>query len=76
MEFPAVCVVMTARYAKGIIDYLVSGQPTIHAEDSREIYVAASRAQRLLVMAVPKSQANRLAAHLGSSGAQITLIAL
>lgn len=75
MEFPAVCVVMTTRNAKGIIDYLETGQPMTHAEDSREIYVAASRAQRLLAIAVPKGQADRLASHLGSGGAKITLIA-
>jgi DNA helicase-2/ATP-dependent DNA helicase PcrA len=76
MEFPAVCVVMTVRDARGILDYLETGQPTMHAEASREIYVAASRARRLLAIAVPKSQAGRLAAYIGSSGAQVTLIAL
>jgi DNA helicase-2/ATP-dependent DNA helicase PcrA len=76
MEFPAVCVVMSVRTAKGILDYLETGKPTDCAEDSRKIYVAASRAQRLLVIAVPKSQASRLKAHIGSTGAQVTLISL
>ena len=45
-----------------------------HPEDFRKIYVAASRAQRLLAIAVPKNQADRLAFHLGSGGIQITLL--
>lgn len=76
MQFPAVCVVMTSQTAKGILDYLETGNPPDSAEDAREIYVAASRAERLLVIAVPKSQAERLAAHLGSSGAQISFMEL
>jgi len=76
MEFSAVCVVMTSATAKGILDYLETGNPKEHAENSREIYVAASRAQRLLVIAAPKSQASRLKVHIGSGGAQVTLISL
>jgi DNA helicase II / ATP-dependent DNA helicase PcrA len=73
MQFPAVCVVMTSHTAKGILDYLETGNPVEHAEASREIYVAASRAERLLAIAIPKSQAERLANHIGSMGAQVTL---
>jgi ATP-dependent DNA helicase UvrD/PcrA len=73
MEFPAVCVVMTVATAKGIIDYLETGSPADQAESAREIYVAASRAERLLVIAAPKSQADRLAAHLATTGAQVTV---
>jgi DNA helicase-2/ATP-dependent DNA helicase PcrA len=74
MEFPAVCVVMTV--AKGIIDYLETGNPANQAEDARKIYVAASRAERLLAIATPKSQADRLAAHLATTGAKVTIITL
>jgi DNA helicase-2/ATP-dependent DNA helicase PcrA len=76
MEFPAVCVVMTVATAKGIIDYLETGSPAEQAESAREIYVAASRAERLLVIAAPKSQADRLAAHLATTGAEVTMITL
>jgi ATP-dependent DNA helicase UvrD/PcrA len=76
MEFPAVCVVMTVATAKGIIDYLETGSPAEQAESVREIYVAASRAERLLAIASPKSQADRLAAHLATTGAEVTMITL
>lgn len=67
-EFPAVCVVLTTASAKGIIDYLETGKPEERGENAREIYVAASRAERLLVIAVPSSQASRIAALLQASG--------
>jgi superfamily I DNA/RNA helicase len=76
MQFPAVCVVMTSKKAKGILDYLETGSPADCAEDSREIYVAASRAERLLVIAIPKSQAKRLSDHIGNTGAQVTVVPL
>lgn len=76
MQFPAVCVVMTPPTTKGILEYLEKGEPKEHAEGARKIYVAASRAQRLLAIAVPKSQASRLVAHIGNTGARVTLIAL
>ncbi len=71
-EFPAVCVVMTARTAKGIVDFLLAGEPLENAEAAREIYVAASRAEQLLVIAVPRSQASRLATHLSTPAHQVT----
>jgi DNA helicase II / ATP-dependent DNA helicase PcrA len=56
MEFPAVCVVLTTRTAGGILDLLegkdlsTSKTPIAEIEeDARKIYVAASRAERLLV---------------------------
>ena len=76
MEFLAVCVVMTVATAKGILDYLETGNPADQAENAREIYVAASRAQRLLVIAAPKSQAGRLASHLATTGAQVATVSL
>lgn len=44
LEFPGVCVVMT-KNSKAIMDFLETGFPQDHAEDAREIYVAASRAE-------------------------------
>lgn len=73
-EFPGVCVVLTN--AKGIIDYLETGSPADKAEDSREIYVAASRAERLLAIAVPKSQTKRLVAQLESTGTPVQMVQL
>lgn len=76
MEFGAVCVVMSTTTAKGIMDYLENGQRPENAEDAREIYVAASRAERLLVIAVPISQARRMTDHLKSTGASVILVPL
>ncbi|GMV94077.1 MAG: hypothetical protein AMXMBFR82_38550 [Candidatus Hydrogenedentota bacterium] len=73
MEFPAVCVVTTARTLGRILDYLETGEPADMAEDTRKLYVAASRAERLLVIAAPRSQANRLAAHLRGHGAKVEI---
>jgi len=74
LEFPAVCVVLTSANAKGILDYLETGQSDEHAEDAREVYVGASRAQRALVLAVPKSQSIRLKDHLEKSGAAVEIV--
>ena len=70
------CVVMTPRTAKGILNYLETGATGDQAEDAREIYVAASRAERLLVFAVPKSQAKRLSTHVAAKGSVIQLTSL
>lgn len=74
MEFPAVCVVTVPQTLKSILDYLETGAPADKAEMARELYVAASRAQRLLVIATPRTQSNRLAAHLQKAGATVTLL--
>lgn len=74
LEFPAVCVVTVASTLKGILDYLETGEPADKAEMARELYVAASRAQRLLVIAAPKSQSARFAAHLGKAGASLKVL--
>jgi ATP-dependent exoDNAse (exonuclease V) beta subunit len=71
MQFPAVCVVTTASTLKSILDFLETGKPGERAEDARKLYVAASRAQRLLVIAAPKSQAERLGTHLRAQGANV-----
>lgn len=76
MEFPAVCVVMSPRTAKGIIDYLSTGSPTASSEEARKIYVGASRAQRLLAIAAPRSQAKRLVSLLDATGASISPVTL
>ena len=76
MEFPAVCVVMSPRTAKSIVDYLSTGNLVDGSEEARKIYVAASRAQRLLVIAVPKSQATRLGDLLRTTGTSVSPIAL
>lgn len=76
MEFPAVCVVMTVPTTGLILDYLETGAPADSAEDARKIYVAASRAQRLLAIATPRSRAERLAAHLRSTNTVVTVVNL
>jgi superfamily I DNA/RNA helicase len=73
MEYPAVCVVTTTSTLKGILDFLETGEPADKAEDARKLYVAASRAERLLVLAAPKSQAERLKTHLCRQGADVTI---
>ncbi|MGH9970840.1 MAG: 3'-5' exonuclease [Pyrinomonadaceae bacterium] len=73
LEFPAVCVVTTAATLKGILDFLETGTPMEKAEDARELYVAASRAQKLLVFASPRTQADRFVSHLRKQGAEVTL---
>lgn len=72
LEFPAVCVVMTKSSGK-ILDHLEGTRMPDVEEDARKIYVAASRAQRLLAIAVPASQAARLQAHLAKAGTSIVL---
>lgn len=60
-EFPAVCVVLSTRKAKGTIEYLETGTNSTMAEELRKLYVGASRAQRLLVIATPHTQIKKLA---------------
>lgn len=73
MEFPAVCVVVSTKTAKGILDFLTDSNGGSDNEDARKIYVGASRAKRLLAVAVPKSQATRLVHLLQSTGADVSL---
>lgn len=67
LEFPAICVVMTAQTAKRILD-VFDGTSANSSEDARKIYVGASRAQRLLAIAIPKSQSGRLGDLFRSTG--------
>lgn len=73
MEFPAVCVVTTTSTLKSILDFLEVEESDDKAEDARKLYVAASRAEKLLVIAAPKSQSERLKAHFCSQGATVTI---
>lgn len=66
MEFPAICVVMSTSTAKGIIDFL-TGDDAADNEEARKIYVGASRAQRLLAIALPRTQAPRLRDKIAAS---------
>lgn len=74
MEFPGVCVVISTRTAKQILSYLETGHPDDAAEKARKIYVAASRAERLLVVAIPKGQSARLVGLFRATDAPVTLI--
>lgn len=76
MEFPAVCVAVSTRTAKGILEFLIASNGVSDNEEARKIYVGASRAQRLLAIAVPKSQATRLVGLLQSTGADVSLTGL
>lgn len=73
MQFPAVCVVTTSRTLGGILDFLQTGEPADQAENARKLYVAASRAEKLLVIAAPRSQAPRLKEHLEAQGASVNI---
>tara|TARA_R110000787_G_scaffold208307_3_gene318239 strand:+ start:4685 stop:6415 length:1731 start_codon:yes stop_codon:yes gene_type:complete len=73
LEFPAVCVVMTSQKAGRILDYLEGDTTNGADEDARKIYVAASRAERLLVMAIPKNTAGRMQALLTSVGSAVEI---
>ncbi|MBY9068247.1 ATP-dependent helicase [Hyphomonas sp. WL0036] len=73
LEFPAVCVVMTSQKAGRILDYLEGDTTNGADEDARKIYVAASRAERLLVMAIPKKTAGRMQALLTSVGSAVEI---
>ncbi|BCD97709.1 ATP-dependent helicase [Marinagarivorans cellulosilyticus] len=70
-QYQGVCVVLTTATAKGILTHLEEELDNRMAEDARELYVAASRAQKLLVFACPKSQSKRLTKHISSSGATV-----
>ncbi len=72
-EFPGVCVVMTTKRAGAIIDLLEGQASTGAEEEARKIYVGASRAERLLAIAVPKSRAARLQVLLVNGGCEVRL---
>jgi ATP-dependent DNA helicase UvrD/PcrA len=76
MEFPAVCVVMSPSTAKGIVDFLTADSGGGDNEEARKIYVGASRAQRLLAIALPKTQAPRLRDLMAAMGGDVVLVTL
>lgn len=76
MEFPAICVVMSPSTAKGILDFLTADDAGDDNEEARKIYVGASRAQRLLAIALPRTQAPRLRDLMAGMGGAVTLVAL
>ena len=59
-----------------ILDYLESGQPVGAAEEARKTYVGASRAQRLLAIAIPNSRADRMTALLRSGDEPVEIVKL
>lgn len=71
LEFPAVCVVTVSQTLKGILDYLENDTDGESAEMARELYVAASRAERLLVFAVPRKSADRVRKYLVNGGVAV-----
>ncbi|WP_421440770.1 UvrD-helicase domain-containing protein [Agrobacterium tumefaciens] len=75
MEFPAICVVMSPSTAKGIVDFL-TGDAAVDNEEARKIYVGASRAQRLLAIALPRTQAPRLRDLVAGMGGSVDFTAL
>ena len=72
-EFPGVCVVLTTKTAGAIIDLLEGQTLTGADEEARKIYVGASRAERLLAIAVPKSRAARLKTLFINGGCEVRL---
>jgi len=77
LEFPAACVVLTTKTAGAILDVLngiTSDAKTV--EEARKIYVAASRAERLLAIATPKSRVASLRTLLEMGGHPVEVIAL
>lgn len=72
LEFPAVCVVLTSQKTGSILTHLEGAGGDEAAEDARKIYVAASRAQRLLAVAIPKSGVHRLSKLFESFGCRTT----
>lgn len=76
LEYPAICVVTTSRTLGSILDFLETGSPYDKAEEARELYVAASRAQKLLAFAVPANLSDRFAAHLRGQGAYVMVTSI
>lgn len=77
LEFPAVCVVLTSRTSGRILEVL-NGTLTDPdpVEEARKIYVAASRAERLLAIATPKSRAATLKSILDVGGHATEMVTL
>lgn len=77
LEFPAVCVVLTVKTAGAILNVLTGTESaTEPVEEARKIYVAASRAERLLAIATPKSRAALLKEILDAGGHATQVVAI
>ena len=63
--------VLTSSNAKAILDLIVDAKSNGAAEQARKIYVGAARAQKLLALAIPDSQAKRLIDHLEAYGTPV-----
>lgn len=74
LEFSAVCVVLPPQTAGQILDVL-KGVNTIpkFIEGARKVYVAGSRAERLLAIATPKSQVHTLKGLIEVGGMTVTV---
>jgi hypothetical protein len=66
---------MSTSTAKGIVDFL-TGDGAADNEEARKIYVGASRAQRLLAIALPRTQAPRLRDLMAGMGGAVDLVAV
>lgn len=77
LEFPAVCVVLTPQTSGNILNVLTGLESASeHVEQARKIYVAASRAERLLAIATPKSRAAALKGILDKGGHATQIVTL
>lgn len=77
LEFPAVCVVLTTKTAGAILDVLSGASSDADTvEEARKIYVAASRAERLLAIATPKSRDAALKKLLDHGGHSAEIVVL
>ena len=72
MEFPAVCLVIGMSCSK-LFDQIENENQSSN-EDLQKYYVAVTRAEKLLVIAVPKSKSHRLTKLLIDSGANVKVI--
>ncbi len=72
-QYQGICVVLTTAKANGILTHLENEPDDSNAEDVRELYVAASRAEKLLAIACPKVQSKRLEDHISQSGAAVQI---
>ena len=73
-QFPAVCVVLVPQTFGSILSFLTDGSSPEYAEDTRKIYVAASRAEQLLTFAVPRSRVAGFESLLAVSGTEVEII--
>ncbi|MEG6509519.1 ATP-dependent helicase [Methyloligella sp. 2.7D] len=74
LEFPAICVVLSPQTSGQIIGVLTGANTAQEdVENARKIYVAASRAERLLAIATPKSRVTDLKTILNAGGGAVVV---